>query len=112
MQRLLVAALVGGCAAGFCWGQQQPSGPIDLCTVATNIQAYNGREVRMTVFLATGAEQAVLYDPKCRNGEALVYVSFNPRITGQMKALRRIIDKKRYALVTIDGTIRGPEPVK
>jgi hypothetical protein len=66
----------------------------------------------MTVFLGTGGEQAVLYDPKCRNGEPLVYVSFQPKVTGQMKALRRIIEKKRYALVTIEGTMRGPEPLK
>jgi len=63
-------------------------------------------------FLGIGAEQDVLYDPKCRGGEPLVYVSFKPKVTGQMKALRRIVKKKRYALVTVEGTMHGPEPVK
>src|SRR5258706_9122218 len=111
MRRLRVVAMAGGCAVGSCWGQQQSSEPIDLCTVVTNIQAYNGREVRVTAFLGTGAEQAVLYDPKCRNGEPLVYVSFKLKVTGQKKALRRIIEKKRYALVTIEGTMHGPGPL-
>src|SRR5260370_11915367 len=110
MRRLLVVALVGGCAVGSCRGQGQPS-PIDLCTLATNIQAYNGREVRVTAFLGAGAEQAVLYDPKCRNGEPLVYVSFKLKVTGHKKALSRIIENKRYALVTIEGTMHGPEPL-
>ena len=29
-----------------------------------------------------------------------------------MKTLRRIVGKKRYALVTVEGTMRGPEPMK
>lgn len=29
-----------------------------------------------------------------------------------MKALRRIVTKKRYALVTFEGTMRGGKPVK
>jgi hypothetical protein len=66
----------------------------------------------VTAFLGAGAEQDVLYDPKCRNGEPLVYVSFRPKVSGQMKALRRIVQKKRYALVTVEGTMHGPEPVK
>jgi len=102
----------GACAVGICWCQPKPSGPVDLCTVAANIQTYNGQQVRVTAFLGVGAEQDVLYDPKCQNGEPLVYVSFKPKVTGQMKALRRIVLKKRYALVTLEGTMRGPEPVR
>ncbi|QOY87939.1 hypothetical protein [Paludibaculum fermentans] len=113
MRRLVILGVVGfGFVAGVCWSQSQPSGAVDLCTVATNIQVYSGKPVRLTAFLGAGAEQDVLYDPKCRNGEPLVYVSFSPKVTGQMKALHRIIKKKRYALVTIEGTMRGPEPVK
>lgn len=113
MGRLLILAMMsGGCAVGICWGQQQSSGPMDLCTVATNIRAYNGQQVRVTAFLGAGAEQDVLYDPKCQDGKPLVYVSFKPKVSGQMKALRRIVEKKRYALVTVEGTMHGPEPVK
>lgn len=113
MRRLLILGVIGGgCAAGISWGQSQPAGSVDLCTVAANIRTYNGQPVRVTAFLGAGAEQDVLYDPKCRNGEALVYVSFKPKVTGQMKALRRIVKKKRYALVTVEGVMHGPEPVK
>lgn len=113
MRRLVILGVIScGCAVGVCWSQSQPSGAVDLCTIATNIRVYNGKQVRLTAFLAAGAEQDVLYDPKCRNGEPLVYVSFSPKVTGRMKALRRIVNKKRYALVTVEGRMRGPEPVK
>ena len=112
MRQLLILAVLGGCVVGFCLGQSRTHGTVDLCTVASNSRTYNGQPVRVTAFLGAGAEQDVLYDPKCRNGEPLVYVSFNPKVTGQMKALRRIVAKKRYALVTVEGTMRGPEPVK
>lgn len=113
MRRLfLLGVISGGCAAGICWGQSQPSAPVDLCTVAANIRTYNGQQVRVTAFLSAGGEQDVLYDPKCRNGEPLVYVSFKPKVAGQMKALRRIVQKERYAQVTVEGTMHWPEPVK
>ena len=111
MRQLFILTLIGGCAGGIGCGQQL-SGPVDLCTVAANIQRYNGQEVRVRAFLGAGGEQDVLYDPKCRNGEPFVYVSFNPKVTGQMKALHKIIQKKRYALVTVEGVMHGPEPVK
>jgi hypothetical protein len=112
MRRLLFLTLIaGGYAVGISWGQPPP-GPVDLCTVAANIRTYNGQQVQVTAFLGAGAEQDVLYDPKCQNGEPLVYVSFKPKVIGQMKALRRIVQKKRYALVTLEGTMHGPEPVK
>jgi hypothetical protein len=111
MRRLLSLAVMAGCGAGVGLSQGQPPGTPDLCTVAGKIQVYAGHQVRVTAFLGVGAEQDVLYDPKCRNGEPLIYVSFQPKVTGQMKALDRIIARKRYALVTVEGTMRGPEPV-
>lgn len=110
MRRLLSLAVIG-CGVGVCSGQVERSAAVDLCTVAENIAAYNRQQVRVRAFLGAGAEQDVLYDPKCRNGEPLVYVSFKPKVTGQMKALHRIVAKRRYALVTVEGTMRGPEPV-
>lgn len=112
MRQLLILAVMGRCAVGLCLGQSRPPGTVDLCTVAANIRSYNGQQVRVTAFLGAGAEQDVLYDPKCQDGKPLVYVSFKPKVSGQMKALRRIVQKKRYALVTVEGTMRGPEPVK
>lgn len=111
MRRLLtLVMLVAEGSVGICHGQQLS--PVDLCTVATNIHSYNGQQVRVTAFLGAGAEQDVLYDPKCRNGEPLVYVSFKPKVAGEMKALRRIVRKRRYALVTVEGTIHGAESMK
>jgi hypothetical protein len=65
-----------------------------------------------SAFLGAGAEQDVLYDPKCQGGKPLVYVAFKPKVSGEMNALRRLVGKKRYAWVVIEGVMRGPEPVK
>jgi hypothetical protein len=111
MRQLLILALMGECVIGVC-GQSSTLETVELCTVASNIKAYNGQQARVKAFLGAGAEGAVLYDPKCQDGKPLVYVSFKPKATGQMKALRRIVAKKHYAFVTIEGTMRGPEPVK
>ena len=107
-----VVVVISSFSIGVCFGQDQPSRAVGLCTLTENIKAHNGQRVRVTAFFGAGAEQDVLYDPKCQDGNPLVYVSFKPKVTGQMKALRRIVEKKRYALVTVEGTMRGPEPVR
>lgn len=104
--------LIGGCCTvGICWCQPA-AGPVDLCTLAANVQTYSGHEVRITAFFAAGRESAILYDPKCQDGKPLVWVEFKPKVEGQMKALRRIVEKRHSALVTIEGTMHGGEPVK
>lgn len=75
MRQLILLAVMGECVIGIC-GQTLPSGTVDLCTITTSIKAYNGQQVRVKAFLGVGAEADVLYDPKCQNGEPLVYVSF------------------------------------
>jgi hypothetical protein len=85
MRQLLILAVMGACLIGI-YGQSPTSGTVDLCTVATNIKAYNEQQVRVRAFLGAGAEADVLYDPKCQDGTPLVYVSFKPKVTGQMKA--------------------------
>jgi len=110
MQRSLIVALLVGCS-GFCIAQEAP-GVLDLCTAAANLSAYSGRGVRLRAFFAVGRENVVLYDPKCQDGKPMVWVGFKPKVTGQMKALRRIVEKKRSALVTVEGTMHGGERVK
>lgn len=113
MGRLLnLTLMAGGCAVGICWGQTQSAEPVDLCTVAANIRTYSGREVRITAFFGVGRENVVLYDPKCQDGKPMVWVEFKPKVAGQMKTLRRILEKKHSALVTVEGTMHGGEPVK
>ncbi len=111
MQQSLIAFLLVGCS-GFCTAQEQSPRTLDLCTVAANLSAYSGREVRMRAFFAVGRENVVLYDPTCQDGKPLVWVEFKPKVAGQMKALRRIVEKKHAALVTVQGTMHGGEPVK
>jgi hypothetical protein len=108
MSRLI--AIVGGCCAlGLCFGQEQPAaGPVDLCTVANNIRAYNRQKVRITAVLIGNA---VLYDPKCQQEEFRVSVSFDPKVKGKIKQMDKILKKRRYALVTVDGTMHGGELV-
>lgn len=112
MRRLLIITLIGGCCTvGICSGQAVAES-VDLCTLAANVQTYSGHEVRVTAFFAAGRESAVLYDPKCQEGKPLVWVEFKPKVEGQMKTLRRIVEKRNSALVTIEGTMHGGEPVK
>lgn len=80
--------------------------------MAESIQEYNGRQIRMTAFFAVGRESVVLYDPRCQDGKPMVWVEFKPKVAGQMKALRRIVEKKRSGLVTVQGTMYGGGPVK
>jgi len=100
---------------GICFAQTEPPKALDLCTVATNIQTYHRRQVRIKAFLGVGAESTALYDPKCRAGELLILVAFNDGILKSKekgpKELLRNTKKKRYALVTIEGMLYGPEPV-
>jgi|ERR1017187_5857663 hypothetical protein len=111
MQRSVVVALLVGCS-GVCVAQDQPPGTLDLCSVAANLKTYSGHEVRITAFFAVGRESVVLYDPKCQDGKPMVWVEFKPKVAGQMKALRRILEKRHSALVTVEGTMHGGEPVK
>lgn len=97
--------------ASACSGQTVQA-PLNLCSVASNIGTYNRQHIRLSAFLGAGAEQDVLYDPKCQGGKPLVYVAFKPKVSGEMNALRRLVGKKRYAWVVIEGVMRGPEPVK
>jgi len=86
MGRLLNLILtVSGCVVGICWGQTQSPGPVDLCTVAANIQTYSGHEVRITAFFGVGRENVVLYDPKCQDGKPMVWVEFKPKVAGQIE---------------------------
>jgi hypothetical protein len=111
MRRVHQLAVFYCVLAGACSSQNTPA-TLDLCSVISNIGAYNRQRVRLSAFLGAGSEQDVLYDPKCQGGKPLVYVSMNPKISGDIKALRHVVGKKRYAWVVLEGVMRGPEPVK
>lgn len=110
MQKSLLA-LVLGCM-GLCMAQDQFPRALDLCTVAANLGVYSGREVRLTALLSVGAENVVLCDPKCQDGKPMIWVEFKPKVAGRMKALSRILKRERSALVTVQGTLHGGEPVE
>jgi hypothetical protein len=85
---------------------------MDLCTVAAKPLEYHTRTVRVAAFMGRGAEAIALYDPKCRDGEPLVSVELKSNTKGEIGQLRTILAKKRYAFVTVEGTVHGPEPVE
>lgn len=93
-------------------GIAQNSRPLDLCAVTADLKTYSGREVRITAFIAVGRENVVLFDPKCQDGKPLVWVEFKRKVSGKTKALRRLLEKRGSALVTVEGTMRGGEPMK
>ena len=107
-----IRSAIGAWMILSCSGQSLEPRTVGLCEVTADVRAFAGHHVRVTAFLGMGAEQAVLYDPMCQHGKPLVYVAFGEKVTGQLRALRRIIRKKHYALVTIDGTMRGGEPIR
>jgi hypothetical protein len=84
---------------------------LDLCTLAISIHTYAGDEVRVKAFFAAGFESAVLYDPGCQDGKPMVWVEFKPKVEGEMRPLRHILNKKHVALVTVQGMVRGGEPI-
>jgi hypothetical protein len=105
-------AIVVGCTLVVCLGQSPDGNVLNLCTVAANIRVFNGHYIKLTGFLGVGKEQAVFYDPKCQNGKPLMYVEFKRNAEGEVKALRRILEKKHYAAVIVEGTVLGGEPIK
>jgi hypothetical protein len=85
---------------------------LNLCTLKEDIQRYQGQRVRLRAFLAVTFENSFLYDPKCRNGEPLSWFELKPKVTGKLKQLRKILEKRRYAFVTIEGIVHGLEPLE
>lgn len=64
----------------------------------------------MRAIYEVGAEQTWLYDPECRNGEALVDVNFQKYVKGAAKRLDSIAGKNRSAWVVLEGVFYGPAP--
>lgn len=91
---------------------KQSSRVLNLCELVGNWENYNRQKVRVRANLGSGAEQTWLYDPACRNGEALTHVSFRQHVKGAVKRLDQIVAKDRQAWVILEGVFYGPEPYK
>ncbi len=83
---------------------------LNICELVGNWKNYNRQKVRVHGIYEVGAEQAWLYDPACKNGEALADVSFQEHVMGATKKLDEIVAKDRRAWVTLEGVFYGPEP--
>ena len=82
---------------------------INLCALVDNWKKYHRHKVRVRAIYEVGAG-TWLYDPTCRNGEALTHVSFRGHAKGTTKRLDRIAAKDRRAWVILEGVFYGPEP--
>jgi len=82
---------------------------LNICELVGNWKNYNRQKVRVRGIYEVGAEQAWLYDPACKNGEALTDVSFQDHVKGATKKLDQIVAKDRRAWVTLEGVFYGPE---
>ena len=87
---------------------KQPSRVVRLCELVNNWKTYNRKKVRVRAIYEVGAEQTWLYDPACRNGEALTDVNFHQHV--KLLRLNQIVAKDRRAWVTLEGVFFGPEP--
>jgi hypothetical protein len=82
---------------------------LNLCDLVDNWKKYHGHKVRVRAIYEVGAG-TWLYDPTCRNGEALTDVSFRGHTKGATKRLDRIAAKDRRAWVILEGVFYGPAP--
>jgi hypothetical protein len=89
---------------------KQNSRVLNLCELVDNWKTYNRQKVRVRAIYEVGAEQTWLYDPACRNGEAVTDVSFQQQVKGAVKRLDHIAAKDRRAWVILEGVFYGPEP--
>jgi len=84
---------------------------LDICTLDENIQSYQERRIRVSAFITEGFEYSFLYDPQCQEGKPLLHFELTSKIDGKVKAFKKLIKKKGYAFVTIEGIVHGPEPI-
>jgi len=85
---------------------------IDLCTLDENIQTYKEQRVRVSAFISESYESAVLYDPKCQDGKPLVHFVLKTKVGGKIKLLKKTVEERGYAFTTVEGIVRGPEPIQ
>jgi hypothetical protein len=75
----------------------------DLCDLVENWKKYHGQRVRVRAIYEVGAG-TWLYDPTCRNGEALTDVSIQTQAKGATKRLEQIAAKDKRVWVILEGT--------
>ena len=113
MKRKLFAVIVilnlSTIAAYGATSRKHSSRVLKLCDLVENWQQYHGHKVRVRAIYEVGAG-TWLYDPTCRNGEALTYVSIRRRAKGATKRLEQIAAKDRREWVILEGIFYGPEP--
>ena len=113
MKRKLFAVIVilnlSTIAAYGATSRKHSSRVLRLCDLVENWQQYHGHKVRVRAIYEVGAG-TWLYDPTCRNGEALTYVSIRRRAKGATKRLEQIAAKDRRVWVILEGIFYGPEP--
>ncbi len=85
---------------------------VGFCELMNNAKLHSREVIRVRAIFAQGAEQSILYDPKCGNGKPAAAVEFGPRCKGVTKKLDRLVTKNRRAWVVVEGTFYGPEPAK
>ena len=85
---------------------------LDLCTLDDNIQIYKEQRIRVSAFISESYESAVLYDPNCQDGKPLVHFILKSNVGGKIKKFRKIVAKKGYAFVTVEGIVHGNETVQ
>ena len=110
----LITVVFSLTSVSACSGQavRQSKRVLSLCESVDNWKNYHRQQVRVRAILAMGAETTVLYDPACRNGEDLTYVSYPSSPQGAKKQMDEFIAKDRRAWVIFEGIFYGPELLK
>jgi hypothetical protein len=103
---ILILALITAYGAT---SRKHPSRVLKLCDLFENWEKYHGHKVRVRAIYEVGAG-AWLYDPTCRNGEALTYVNILRDAKGARRRLQQIATKDRRVWVILEGEFYGPKP--
>jgi len=106
---MIVILILSTIAAQGAISKKHPSRVLKLCDLVENWKKYHGHKVRVRAIYEVGAG-TWLYDPECRNGEALTYVSILTGAKGATKRLEQIATKDRRVWVILEGKFYGPKP--
>ena len=82
--------------------------------LAADFNKYMEDRIRIRAFTTYGTEltdvslRCVLYNPKCQNGKPILHYRFKPEVGGKIKSLQKILTKRGYTFVTVEGVVHWP----
>lgn len=86
--------------------KERSAGALALCELVENADHYDRQNVSVRAIYPVGAEQAVLFDPECRDGKDLTYVDFS-KLKGKFPEKLRQLEKTDRRALVVFGLLEG-----